>query len=73
MVRRWSNVPGISSSQGPSRSIIGTALMDKALCAGWDKGIRVEIKDTRDSGVGRQFWIVSALTEEVQGEFGLRK
>ncbi len=47
--------------------------MDKALCAGWDKGIRVEIKDTRDSGVGRQFWIVSALTEEVQGEFGLRK
>ena len=66
------NIPGISSSWGPGKAIVGF-FVDNALGAGWNKGSGIEIEYTRDSGVRRKFGIVAALTEEVQGEFGLWK
>jgi len=66
------NVPPFHAMKGPTAMCIWFD-MGQDMCTRWSYGHAVEVKCTMDVCPGGEFWVASATTEEIEGQFHLGK
>jgi hypothetical protein len=70
VVHGWAQIPAVDSMRGPGATNLGF-FMDEDLYARRGHGGAVEVKETKDMGVGGKMGMKTAGAEQIKGLEGL--